>query len=425
MGCQPVYTIAHPVLNPTIQGTGFNSAHPFVSSQVTAPSIHSAAPFMRHNSQASFVSQLYPTGVAPVNFSATSVSQPTRYSMSVFHTQAVPGSTPTTTQGSANYGTIASNGGQRFQDKTFGADSDPNHPRNLFPRDQYTPQQNGFGQSGYPQQHTLNHTSYGPPSAVINKLNYHHLKEKDMEVPKYKGFNDHRTPNDFLLELDKFQTWWGGWWERLIRIVKDLLRRTLGNRRLDGVQLETCLCEVEATMNKRPLTYVTEDSADLIPLTPQMFMTDQSDTNFPRVENLDSDELRRRYKTLGNLKEELRSRFRKEYLAELVHKGKSKDVQEFRVGDVILVGDDNMKRQDWPIARIEELGVGADGHCRLARVKSFKGVFMRPLQKLFRLEVGSADSIPKPKPPKNMQDVIYDPVERTRCGRKVKKPKDY
>ena len=38
--------------------------------------------------------------------------------------------------------------------------------------------------------------------------------------------------------------WWGGWWERLIRIMKDLLRRTLGNRRLDGVQLETCLCEV-------------------------------------------------------------------------------------------------------------------------------------------------------------------------------------
>jgi len=95
--------------------------------------------------------------------------------------------------------------------------------------------------------------------------------------------------------------------------MKDLLRRTIGNRRLDGVQLETCLCEVEATMNKRPLTYVTEDSADLIPLTPQMFMTDQSDVSFPRVENRDSDELRRRYKTLGNLKEELCSRFRKEY----------------------------------------------------------------------------------------------------------------
>jgi len=47
------------------------------------------------------------------------------------------------------------------------------------------------------------------------------------------------------------------------------------------------------------------------------------------------------------------------------------------------------------------------------------------LQKLFFLEVGSADSIPKPKPQKDMQDVIYNPVERTRCGRKVKKPKDY
>jgi len=206
MGCPPVYTMANPVFNATTQGTGYNSAHPFVSSQVTAPSIHSAAQFMPHNSQAPFVSQLYPTGVAPVNFSATSVSQPTRYSMPVFHTQAVPGSTPNITQGSAaNYGPIASNRGQPFHDQTIGAGSDPNYPRNLFPGDQYTPQQNGYGQSGYPQQQPLNYTSYGPPN-IINKPNYHHLKGKDMEVPKYKGFNDPRTPYDFLLELDKFQT---------------------------------------------------------------------------------------------------------------------------------------------------------------------------------------------------------------------------
>ena len=151
MGCPPVYTMAHPVFNPTTQGTGYNSAHPFVSSQVTAPSIHSAAQFMPHNSQAPFVSQLYPPGVAPVNFSATSMSQSTRYSMSVFHTQAVPGSSPNATQGStANYGPIASNRGQPFHDQTIGAGSDQNYPRILFPGDQYTPQQNEFGQSGYP-----------------------------------------------------------------------------------------------------------------------------------------------------------------------------------------------------------------------------------------------------------------------------------
>ncbi|XP_021960214.1 uncharacterized protein LOC110856080 [Folsomia candida] len=50
--------------------------------------------------------------------------------------------------------------------------------------------------------------------------------------------------------------WWGGWWERLIKIVKDLLRRMLGNSRVDYHQLESCICSVESVVNARPLTFV-------------------------------------------------------------------------------------------------------------------------------------------------------------------------
>ena len=61
--------------------------------------------------------------------------------------------------------------------------------------------------------------------------------------------------------------WWGGWWERLIRTVKSLLRRMLGNARLNYDQLRTILSHVENVINERPLTVVTENSTDLIPLT--------------------------------------------------------------------------------------------------------------------------------------------------------------
>jgi len=66
--------------------------------------------------------------------------------------------------------------------------------------------------------------------------------------------------------------WWGGWWERLIRTVKYLLKRMLGNARLNYDQLRTSLSQAETIINERPLTVVTEDQNDLIPLTPAMFL---------------------------------------------------------------------------------------------------------------------------------------------------------
>ena len=224
--------------------------------------------------------------------------------------------------------------------------------------------------------------------------------------------------------------WWGEWWERLVRTLKGLLKRVLGRDRLLEVQLQTCLCEIEATMNCRPLTYVTEDSEDLIPLSPQMFMSDLKSSDFPEEACLDADELRAKFKGLGKLKEELRSRFRKEYLAQLVHRGKSKKIVEFQVGDIVLVGSDNKKRQDWPIAKIIELIPGSDGNIRVAKIKTASGDFVRPLQRLYPLEVTSGDLMPKfpiRKEPKENYTLESKPsqshqVIKTRSGRAVKKP---
>jgi hypothetical protein len=226
--------------------------------------------------------------------------------------------------------------------------------------------------------------------------------------------------------------WWGRWWERLIRSIKDLIKRMLGHQKLNYVQLETSLCEVEAVMNGRPLTYVTEDPEDLIPLSPRMFLQDIQESQFPEGEVLDGDGLRNTYNGLKELKEELRCRFRKEYLSQLITRGKGKKPREFLVGDVVLVGSDNRKRLDWPLGRIEELLVGKDGKFRVAKVKTATGVFVRPLQRLYPLEVSSDESVPvseivKVKAVKDAActksvDVHALPEVRTRRGRLVKPP---
>lgn len=46
----------------------------------------------------------------------------------------------------------------------------------------------------------------------------------------------------------------------------------LGNARLNYDQLRTSLSQAENIISERPLTVVTEDQNDLIPLTPAMFL---------------------------------------------------------------------------------------------------------------------------------------------------------
>ncbi|GBN36586.1 CWF19-like protein 1 [Araneus ventricosus] len=59
--------------------------------------------------------------------------------------------------------------------------------------------------------------------------------------------------------------WWGGSWERMVQMIKKLLRRVLGKACLYYEELASILCDCETVINSRPLTYLSEDPNDLIP----------------------------------------------------------------------------------------------------------------------------------------------------------------
>ncbi|GFY08071.1 integrase catalytic domain-containing protein [Trichonephila clavipes] len=50
--------------------------------------------------------------------------------------------------------------------------------------------------------------------------------------------------------------WWGGSWERLIGLLKSILRKVLGKACLSEEELVTVLCDAESLINSRPLTYL-------------------------------------------------------------------------------------------------------------------------------------------------------------------------
>ena len=59
----------------------------------------------------------------------------------------------------------------------------------------------------------------------------------------------------FVLEKSP---WWGGFYERLVGIVKNSLKKVLGKALCNYEQLATNLCEIERAINQRPLTYMTD-----------------------------------------------------------------------------------------------------------------------------------------------------------------------
>ncbi|XP_035205586.1 uncharacterized protein LOC118180624 [Stegodyphus dumicola] len=97
--------------------------------------------------------------------------------------------------------------------------------------------------------------------------------------------------------------WWGGWWKRLIQIVKQILRKMLGRASLGYEELLTVLCDCERIVNSRPLTYVSDDIEDPLPLTPEKFLHETPQSGVPDIDNVDKEKLSRRAKYLQRMRE--------------------------------------------------------------------------------------------------------------------------
>ncbi|GFY78489.1 integrase catalytic domain-containing protein [Trichonephila inaurata madagascariensis] len=109
-------------------------------------------------------------------------------------------------------------------------------------------------------------------------------------------------------------------------------------------------------------------------------------------------------------------RFRIEYLGQLRDKRSVRKSRPLTVGEVVVVENSLKNRTLWSLARVIQLIPGKDGHIRVARVKTETGELVRPVQRLYNLELQEPEfSLPKD---------LTDSVIRTRRGRKVTTPKN-
>ena len=201
----------------------------------------------------------------------------------------------------------------------------------------------------------------------------------------------------FILEASP---WWGGFYERTVRIVKDCLRKTIGKARLNFEELNTALIETERVLNCRPLSYIETDDV-LDTLTPSSLLYGRrvglkSGTSLP-VKDETRHTLLSRMKHLDKVIDRFWSRFRHEYLSELrqiqAYNNRRGQAKQLSSGDVVLLVDDRkVKRNQWRLAKVNDLIVGRDGQVRGAVVRTISNeghvsVLKRPVQKLLPLEI--------------------------------------
>lgn len=129
---------------------------------------------------------------------------------------------------------------------------------------------------------------------------------------------------------------------------------------MNSEELYTVLCDCEAVVNARPLTYTSDVNNELIPLTPAMFLHEIRDTTVPDCDLVDSSFLKGRLIYIQTLRDNLQKRFRIEYLGQLKNTFKRKDERRIALGDIVLIGDDMRRRNNWPLDWVVELLPGKD-----------------------------------------------------------------
>ncbi|XP_069133231.1 uncharacterized protein [Argopecten irradians] len=166
----------------------------------------------------------------------------------------------------------------------------------------------------------------------------------------------------------------GGVWERQIRSVRNVLASLMlqSGSQLDGETLRTFMCEAAAILNSRPLSATNlNDPHSAEPLTPNHLLTMKSKVILPPPGQFQKTDLysRRRWRRVQYLANEFWNRWRKEFLQNLQVRNKwISPKRNMRIGDVVLIMDDNQARNHWRMGRVEETFRGEDGFVRKVKV---------------------------------------------------------
>ena len=185
----------------------------------------------------------------------------------------------------------------------------------------------------------------------------------------------------FLLKVDiswkyilEKSPWWGGFYERIIGIIKNCLKKVIWKSCLRYYEVETVLVQIEHTLNSRPLTYMSEENyAESITPHHLLYGRDINRKNSYSnyfIELSEASDARKQLSNLQQIVSHINKRFYNEYILALRERHQydrqshHPHLQNVSIGDIVLVKDVNLPRLRWKKGRITKLIKGNDGLVR-------------------------------------------------------------
>ncbi|XP_045453765.1 uncharacterized protein LOC123663070 [Melitaea cinxia] len=215
------------------------------------------------------------------------------------------------------------------------------------------------------------------------------LKERSsvsMEIANWLSDNGttwHRIP--------PYTPHFGGLWEAGIKSTKHHLKRAIGNSTLTFEELSTVFSQIEACLNSRPLTTLSDDAQDPFPLTPGHFLVGEPLLLVPG-DNYEKSTIAslRRWQLVQRMTQYFWRRWSNEYLSHFLHRYRwNRHSPEPKIGDVALVKEENLPPARWLYGIIVDKHTGQDNVTRVVSLKCNGIVIKRPISKICILPVNN------------------------------------
>lgn len=188
----------------------------------------------------------------------------------------------------------------------------------------------------------------------------------------------------------------GGPWERMIGVARRILDCMLLQEKtsLSHEVLCTLMAEVSAIINARPLIPVSTDPDSPFILSPAKLLTQKAGVPPPPGNFTDADLLRSQWRQVQTLADRFWTRWRREYLPTLQSRRKwNVACRNLKEGDIVLLKDSQVARNEWPMALVTSAFHSADGKVRKVELKTANQgtprTFSRPVSEVILLLPGN------------------------------------
>ncbi|XP_063994272.1 uncharacterized protein LOC135171574 [Diachasmimorpha longicaudata] len=227
------------------------------------------------------------------------------------------------------------------------------------------------GRRGFPKvMYSDNATTFTGTSKVLTRL-YNQQTEENQQIQAALAtngtqwsFSPPRAPH------------FGGKWEAAVKSTKHHLKRVLGPSTYTYEELNSVLVQIEACLNSRPITPMSDDPEDLQALTPGHFLIGEPLQLVPEPSLVNENPIKlQRWNLVTQKVQQFWARWSRECLQryQAIYKWNQRR-ENIKVGDMVLMVDEDYPPAQWPIARVIAVHPGADSLTRVATVRTSRAV---------------------------------------------------